>query len=869
MKGLHSILRRWNLTTLIGALTTTAVLVTSSALLFLVIAQLRSDNTNRSIQAQELSVGIGASLLEETHDQAEITWSPDGYVEKIIIDQIPDFNDNRLVDSISRITGEPATVFGYDAAKDDYVRLSTTVHKSDGSRAVGTVLGKDSAANAPIRRGEIYIGRADILNVSYYTSYHPIFDRAGEVIGIIFAGVKEEAVVASGRTLVWNIVLASGILLAVMVAIALFAARAFVRPVPVLANVMRRMANTDLDCEIPYAEWNNEVGGIARALAVFRDQALEKARVEKKAAEAFEKVRESSKALEVKNVELDEAAERLEVALNHMGRGLSMFDAEHRLVVCNKLYREIYNLPERFAQPGTPIDDILQYSSTNQAVTDSSEMTEEVSSWLKDLEARLANGSAFSELQRLEDGRVLNVTFQPLAQGGWVDLQEDITERHTSQAKIAHMARHDALTDLPNRVSLGEHLERLLAAPDRDCDFSVLFLDLDGFKGINDTLGHNIGDALLKEVAERLSICIREGDVVARLGGDEFAIIQSEVEKTRDTEALASRIIEVIKVPYMLADQQVIIGTSVGIARAPHDGSDAQTLLRHADLALYRAKKDGRGRYSFFDPEMSDEAYARQTLERDVRAALALDELELFYQPQVDAEAGELQGFEALLRWRHPQRGLVSPADFIPLAEETGLIVPIGTWVLRQACAQAQLWPNHLHMAVNVSAVQLRLPDFAQTVMQILSETGLPPHRLEIEITEWALVESSEATLNTLRKLHDSGVRLSLDDFGTGYSSLSYLRTFPIDKIKIDRSFVMEAEEQGNALAIIRAVADLGHALGLTICAEGVESEAQLTQVRSEGCTEIQGFLISRPQPADVIGRTYFSSQNDELAGAA
>ncbi len=674
----------------------------------------------------------------------------------------------------------------------------------------------------------------------------------------------------------------------------------------------------------------DEIGAMARALVYFRDQAVEKARLESELAaerrqvEAEERSRIAAQqakvvrvvgeglrnlargdlatrirddvaaayqglkddfntgvahlektiadhfaALNRKNIELDQAAEQLEVALNHMGRGLSMFDAEQRLVVCNKVYRDIYGLPESITQPGASFADILRYDTVNGTSSDSGEALKQVETWLDDLKEKLARGDSFSELQPLGDGRILNVTFLPLARGGWVDVQEDITEKRRAEAKLDHMARHDALTGLPNRILLRENLDRILTGSRRHRDFAVLCLDLDGFKGVNDTLGHAMGDALLKDVAARLTRCVRDGDVVARLGGDEFAIVQAEVQDAKDARVLAARILEAISAPYELDGHRATIGTSIGIAMSPHDGNDAETLLKHADLALYRSKTVGRGVYNFFDPEMSAQVQARHSLEQDLRDALAHEELELFYQPLVSVETNAVTGFEALMRWRHPKRGLVSPGEFIPLAEETGLIVPMGGLALRQACAQAQLWPKHMKMAVNVSAVQLKHRNFVETVVLALGATGLAPNRLEIEVTESVLADNSGVTPKVLQQLHDMGVRIALDDFGTGYSSLSYLRTFPIDKIKIDGSFTRDLQEGGgNALVLIRAVSNIGRSLGMTVCAECVETRQQLETIRAEGCTEIQGYLVSRPLPVADIERLYFPQSKQKPSAA-
>ena len=432
----------------------------------------------------------------------------------------------------------------------------------------------------------------------------------------------------------------------------------------------------------------------------------------------------------------------------------------------------------------------------------------------------------------------------------------DVTERRRAEARISHMAHHDALTDLPNRLLFRERLDEALVRMRRhDEGLAILCLDLDHFKDVNDTLGHPVGDKLLRAVARRLSGALRESDVVARLGGDEFAIIQTSIATPEDASHFAIRLVELIGEPYDIDGHHVIVGASVGIALAPGDGDNPDRLLKNADMALYRAKGDGRGTFRFFEPEMDARVQARRALELDLRKALVAGEFEMFYQPLVNLSDNAVTGFEALLRWRHPVRGMVSPADFIPLAEEIGLIVPLGEWVLRQACAEAATWPDHVKVAVNLSPVQFKSRNLLPAVMMALASSGLPATRLELEITESVLLSESEANLATLHQLRALGVRISMDDFGTGYSSLSYLRTFPFDKIKIDQSFVRELSASGDCMAIVRAVAGLGSSLGIPTTAEGVETDEQLEWLRGEGCTEVQGYLFSPPRPAHEIAR--------------
>jgi diguanylate cyclase (GGDEF)-like protein/PAS domain S-box-containing protein len=475
----------------------------------------------------------------------------------------------------------------------------------------------------------------------------------------------------------------------------------------------------------------------------------------------------------------------------------------------------------------------------------------------------LRTGDRWSGEAELEasDGRVVPVAIRASAivarEGGAVGsvlILTDITERRETEARIRHMAHHDALTGLPNRLLFRDRLQQALArAPRAGEGVAVLCLDLDRFKEVNDTLGHAFGDRLLEAVTERLQAGTREADTVARLGGDEFAVVQVGLAQPEGADALARRLTEALSRPFDLDGHEVLVGTSVGVALFPVDGDDPERLLRRADLALYRAKAEGRGTHRFFEEQMDAHLRARRALEHDLRRAIAERRLELHYQPQVDLTDGRVVGAEALLRWRHPERGHVPPAEFVPLAEETGLIVPLGDWVLKTACAAAAAWRAPLQVAVNLSPVQFRQPDLAGAVERILRGSGLEPSRLELEVTEGVLLQETEATLATLRHLKALGVRIALDDFGTGYSSLSYLRRFPFDKIKIDRSFVRGLGQESGAAAIVRAVVALSRSLGMRSNAEGVETDGQAELLLAEGCGEVQGFRYGRPMPGDAF----------------
>jgi diguanylate cyclase (GGDEF)-like protein len=433
---------------------------------------------------------------------------------------------------------------------------------------------------------------------------------------------------------------------------------------------------------------------------------------------------------------------------------------------------------------------------------------------------------------------------------------DDITQQKEADAKIAHLAFHDALTGLPNRVLFRDRLEQELAYVRRGASLALHYLDLDHFKGINDTLGHSLGDELLKAVSHRLQGCLRECDLVARLGGDEFAVIQTGLAESREAAVLAQRLRdEVIREPYDLRGHHVVVDASIGIALSPGDGSDAEQLLSNADMALYQAKAEGRGGYRYFEPDMDARMKRRRMLEIDLRKALANDELEVHYQPVIRLQDNAVTGCEALLRWNHPDRAPVSPAEFIPIAEETGLIVPIGEWVLRQACTDAATWPRNLMIAVNLSPVQIKSSTFTLTVANILSASELAPQRLELEITEAVLMQSNVANLAVLHLLRDLGVRFAMDDFGTGYSSLSYLRSFPFDKIKIDQSFVRDLSKGADSQKIIQAIVALARGLGMVTTAEGVETDEQLAVLRAVGCDEIQGRLFSAAKPVSELAK--------------
>ncbi len=670
---------------------------------------------------------------------------------------------------------------------------------------------------------------------------------------------------------------------------------------------------------------------------------------------------------------------RLDTALNNMTQGLVLYDAAGRLVICNRRYLDMYNVPAEVMKPGRPFREVLQHRKDNGSFN--GDIDETCARVVSDV----AQGKSGQATLESDDGRVFQAHYSPLAQGGWITTVEDITERRNleqerdrtqtflreiidhipsqitvkdartrqyllingvaeqqfgqsrqhvvgktafdilplpsatlvteddskalqtpkglfrdehpwqtpatglryvtstrigirdsageprylihvvddvterrrADEKIEHMAHYDALTDLPNRTLFREQIERELAKVAGGEQFALLYIDVDEFKGINDSLGHHVGDELLKAIAGRLRSCLKAGDLIARLGGDEFAVIQSRIGSAADVLSFVTRIYEAIRQPYHCLGHRLSTDASIGIALAPQDGADLDQLVKNADLAMYGAKAEGRRTHRFFEPAMDASARARLTMEQDLRQALVNGGFEIHYQPLVDLHTNEVSGCEALLRWRHPERGMVSPAEFIPIAEDTGLINELGDWVLRMACNEAATWPAHVRVAVNVSPVQLKSDTLALRIAGALATSGLDPRRLEIEITEAVLIRDDEAALSILHLLRAIGVRIALDDFGTGYSSLSYLKRFPFDKIKIDRCFVADIAEASGAPVIVQAVVNIAAASNMTTVAEGVETTAQREMLRTLGCTEMQGYLFSAPKPAAEVRKLF------------
>ncbi len=563
----------------------------------------------------------------------------------------------------------------------------------------------------------------------------------------------------------------------------------------------------------------------------------------------FRHLLRSESSIKEREAKLAEANARVDAALNNMTQGLCMFDADERLVVCNERYLKMYNLPAEVVKPGCPLAEILKLRKS------AGNFSADIDQYLANLRRQFAQGEYIYIITHLDDGRVIALQNQAAPGGGWVATHEDITERQRAEARIAHMARHDALTDLANRVLFREKMDEALTRLDRTKEgFAVFVFDLDLFKAVNDTLGHPIGDALLKAVAQRLRHNVREIDTVGRLGGDEFAILQPIDNAPREEAiALAERLIKAIGAPYEIEGHQIVIGISIGIALAPADGTDATQLLKNADLALYRTKTEGRNDYRFFEDKMDASARLRRALEMDLRNAIVREEFEIHYQSIVNVVSLQTCCVEALVRWRHPERGMIPPDKFISLAEEIGVIGALGEWILRKACTDAVGWPSHIKLAVNLSPAQFRSENLVGMVKNALQVSGLAVSRLELEITESVLLQKSAGTIDTLHQLKALGLNIVLDDFGTGYSSLSYLRMFPFDKIKIDKSFVQEMPYRADCAAIVSAVTSLGRSLQIDTTAEGVETPEQFKLLQAAGCTQAQGYLFAKPKPVTEL----------------
>ncbi len=557
-------------------------------------------------------------------------------------------------------------------------------------------------------------------------------------------------------------------------------------------------------------------------------------------------------------------AERFDAALNNMPHGLCMLDRETRVQVCNPRLTEILGLPKTTDLQNLTFSDLLTKAGANVNIRTSGHESTTVEPMLHAREG----GSIVIDIA---DGRSATLTLQPMSNGGTVIVAEDITLRRETEDKILRLARYDTVTDISNRAFFVEEMTGRVAAADLAGTHCALhFIDLDRFKSVNDTLGHAYGDLLLREVSDRLKGLLGSDDLLGRFGGDEFVVLQSSVADEKQASALSSAMIEALTQPFLLLGKKIKIGASIGVALTPIGRIDIDLLMQRADLALYRAKTAGRGRWFFFDAGMDQEVLRRRTLELDLTTAFQTDAVELFYQPLVTLETMRIGTCEALLRWRHPERGLISPTVFIPMAEEMGLITELGARVLHLACVACRTWPNETRVAVNLSAVQFQ-SDIVETIQDALWSAGLPANRLEVEITETVLLQNTSSIRTALQRIQDLGVTVVLDDFGTGHSSLSYLHNFPLQKIKLDRSFLEDVGKSERSLIILDGVGALIQRLGLAVVIEGIETDDQLAFVRGmKHIDEVQGFLLGRPVPRDeiisVLERSAFGSrQSDRL----
>jgi diguanylate cyclase (GGDEF)-like protein len=679
-------------------------------------------------------------------------------------------------------------------------------------------------------------GDPSSAQIEFDTTTTNAYAEAAGITDELFELSKAESIAATDRVravygISFAVIIAVFLISTLIVGVAIrWVSRNVSGPILDISKAMQRLtAGDNTVAALEGLHRKDEIGVLAGAVTSYRD--------------SLERIRQLA---DEANIERS----RLDAALTNMSQGLCMYDADEKLIISNSRFAEMLGMAEDRVKPGMTRDEVIALALASSGVQ---YVDPEGTMALQ--QQLIRSGESQKFIEHLTDGRSIAISLSPMPYGGYVVTFEDITERLLAEEKIRRMAHHDALTNLLNRVSFYEQMTSVLDHLRRDESIAVISLDLDKFKAVNDTLGHPIGDLLLQTAAERMESCVRSEDILARLGGDEFAIVQVPSAEPSNITALAARLIEVVGAPYDLGGHQVVVGTSVGIAIAPADGNEPDVLMKNADLALYRAKADGGGVFRFFESEMDARMQERRALELDLRKAVVNGEFNLLYQPIIDVETGQITSFEALIRWQHPERGMIPPLEFIPIAEETGLIVPIGEWVLNQACCEAERWPKQVTVAVNVSPAQFKSRNLIPTVISALAKSGLSPSRLELEITELVLMQETDGAIGILHQLHDLGVKIAMDDFGTGYSSLGYLRSFPFDRIKIDQSFIQDLPGKADSLAIVRAVVGMSSSLGIRTTAEGVETKEQLASLTMEGCDEFQGFLFSSPRPAEEIER--------------
>ena len=811
----------------------------------------REDFESEVAKGGDAAIAASQDFIRQISDNAGLSNDPDVstlYAVNVVITAVPEVAAASrgllgLLDEGSRRVAPSEALSRYQRARQSLANGLNAADSLNGDAKVGAKLAdlQSKLAGAEERlvaaaQATAATGGADTLRIAY-SKQQAALSAFWRTAADALDGLLARRGVQLWNELLRDLASASGLFVLVS-GLVWYLSRSITSRLARLKGVMELMRRGQLEVEVPERGGRDELAEMARAVDTFRSELVAKREADRMLQSQHDILLQRESELETQNI-------RFGAALENMVQGLCMFDGEQRLVVSNRRYAEIYKLPSDLLKPGTTLAEILARLEGGDTP-----IVGEASYFKR---RHQPDGSNVYELLELEDGRVISIAHTAMADGGWVSTHQDVTDQRRNEARIRHLAGHDALTDLPNRTLFREHMDEAETRIRRQEQFAFLCIDLDHFKTVNDGRGHGVGDAVLRSVAERLRDCCTTTDIVARLGGDEFVVLQGGIDGPDDAAALAGKIVKAVAEPFDIGDHRLLLGASIGIAVAPLDGLDGEELMKRADLALYRAKTEGRSTYHFYEPDLDAALQERRAIEAGLRTALSRNELRLVFQPLFNLGENRMTGVEALLRWDHPERGPIEPNEFIPVAEESGLIVPIGEWVLREACAAAVAWPDNIQVAVNLSAVQFRNHDLVEHVTTALQASGLATRRLELEITESVLLADNESALRILHELRGLGIRISMDDFGTGYSSLSYLRSFPFDKIKIDQSFLNDSPSSSDGVAIIKAVIGLGQSLGMATTVEGVETEAQLELVRAQGCTEVQGFLFSPPLPEAAV----------------